>query len=319
MGLRAMIYIDLPHIIIHTDMNTLTGPQIQRMIDDLRRVVASCEPLTSKTKVPQLDADILRSQLQGIYEQLFFAQQADEKHTVEKPCIQPAEPDIILPKPVAAPIVPPIIAAPDAVITAPSEKTTVEKPCIPAPEQVAAPPKPAPVPEPVVEAAAPDPAAPPIAAMHEIPVSAPTEKPTVENLYIQPAGPVADPQKTATIAATVSTPAPEPRPAPAPVAQPKPEPAKPAPAPQFQAPAPTTRFQQKPITNISAAIGLNDRFLYIRTLFGGNASELADTVAKLNAMSNFDDAMHYLTTRYQWDMEDAVTIQFLELVNRRFI
>ena len=306
-------------------MNTLTGPQIQRMIDDLRRVIASCEPLTAKAKVPQLDTDILRSQLQGIYEQLFFAPQAYEKLTAEKTSLLAAEPVAavqkpapvaeVVPQPVSAPVVQPVAApveaAPPIIAPAPAEKVTAEKTSLPAAEPVAVAQKPAPVAEVAPQPVAAPPVAVPVEAVAPIIPPAPAEKLTAEKTSLPVSEPVAVAPKPVPVAEPVAKPAPQP--------QPKAEPAKPAPASQFQSPAPTTRFQQKPITNISAAIGLNDRFLYIRTLFGGNATELADTVAKLNAMQSFDEAMQYIGSHYQWDMEDAVTVQFLELVNRRFI
>lgn len=290
-------------------MNTLTGPQIQRMIDDLRRVIASCEPLTSKAKVPQLDTDILRSQLQSIYEQLFFAPQVEELLIVEKTCLAVPEPVVVSQKanPIVEvapqPVAPTVEAVTPKIAPVTLEKGIVEEKSIPVAEQVSVSQITTPIaevpPQIVVE-----PVVQPDVATEEV------VAPKISPALVQKA-PV---EKT-----SPQDPAPVAKPSPVPVAQPKAEPVKPAPTPQFHPPTPTTRFQQKPISNISAAIGLNDRFLYIRTLFGGNAAELADTVAKLNAMQTFDEAMQYITSHYQWDMEDAITIQFLELVNRRFI
>jgi hypothetical protein len=79
------------------------------------------------------------------------------------------------------------------------------------------------------------------------------------------------------------------------------------------------KLQQKKISDIAKAIALNDKFQYIRELFNGNAAEFSKTVQALNEMPSFEKAMEHISSSYEWDMESAVTIQFLELVNRRYL
>lgn len=78
------------------------------------------------------------------------------------------------------------------------------------------------------------------------------------------------------------------------------------------------KLNQKPIENISKAIGLNDKFLYIRELFSGSADEFNKTISVLNDLPNFDEAYKYLS-KFGWDDSDVTVTKFLEIVNRRYL
>lgn len=326
-------------------MNRLTGEQIQHLAEDLRALIAQMESLSAMAQVPQIDTDILRDQLRRIYEKLYFAPQAIEKLTDEKTSIRDFSKEILqnIPKTetssspkleenvVSEKIAPkssPIIKD-EPIQQEESEKLTGEKTSIepvtqpPVAEIVESRPEPVVVPEPVQEKVVATPAPEPVAELAKpapIEVIAPAPEPhreeklTGEKTSIPVSGHIA------------------------PKHQPKVEPIKPEPIAPKPAPAPTqrvlasdiiaqnmqgnvlaNRFQQKPITNIASAIGLNDKFQYIRTLFDGKATEFTNAITKINAMHSFDEAMEFIGATYQWDMEDAVTIQFLELVNRRFL
>ncbi len=79
------------------------------------------------------------------------------------------------------------------------------------------------------------------------------------------------------------------------------------------------KINQKPVNSIQNAIMLNDKFLFIRELFGGMSDEYSITVNNLNNMSSFEEAKDYISKRFDWDMDDTVVIKFMEIVNRRFI
>ncbi|MCF8360705.1 MAG: hypothetical protein K9H26_18265 [Prolixibacteraceae bacterium] len=77
------------------------------------------------------------------------------------------------------------------------------------------------------------------------------------------------------------------------------------------------RVKGKPVTSIKAAIGLNDRFQYIRELFSNNQEKFLTTVNTLDQFSSFIDAIEYLEEHFKWPKNET-SLKFMELVKRRF-
>ncbi|MGE0021262.1 MAG: hypothetical protein AB7S72_16430 [Draconibacterium sp.] len=77
------------------------------------------------------------------------------------------------------------------------------------------------------------------------------------------------------------------------------------------------KISNMPVSSIQAAIGINDRFQYIRELFDGNAEKFAETVAKLDSMSDLKDAVVYLQQNFKWKKTE-VSLKFVTLIKRRF-
>lgn len=80
-----------------------------------------------------------------------------------------------------------------------------------------------------------------------------------------------------------------------------------------------SKLKNKPIKSINEAIGLNDKFLFIRELFNGKADDFSKTVDIFNKIENFQQCIDYVQVNFQWDFEDSNVLKFLEIVNRRFI
>jgi TolA-binding protein len=84
-------------------------------------------------------------------------------------------------------------------------------------------------------------------------------------------------------------------------------------------PEPTLTMRQ-PIRDIAKAIAINDRFLFIRELFEGDATLFAQTIDKLNTMSNIEEAKkHMQTVVKNWDTTTEPTQLFLSIVQRRYL
>lgn len=82
------------------------------------------------------------------------------------------------------------------------------------------------------------------------------------------------------------------------------------------------KLQKKPIADLKAAIGINEKFQYINELFEGNMTEYNIAVNQLNICSSHAEAEVYLNTLrelYKWDKESETAIAFSELVERRFL
>ena len=73
-----------------------------------------------------------------------------------------------------------------------------------------------------------------------------------------------------------------------------------------------------PIENLARGIGLNDKFLFSKELFGGNSQKFNATVNAINEMNSFEEAEEYINTNFSWSQNNVVK-HFMNLVRRRFL
>jgi hypothetical protein len=76
-------------------------------------------------------------------------------------------------------------------------------------------------------------------------------------------------------------------------------------------------LKTKPVGNLKDAIGLNDKFLYIRELFDGNQRLYEEAMTKLNNSGSLDEARSVLTSYVGNDEENELVEQLLDLVKRK--
>ena len=81
----------------------------------------------------------------------------------------------------------------------------------------------------------------------------------------------------------------------------------------------TTLGQAKPVTSLMSAIGINDRFTFVRELFGNDTAFFEHTIQILNDASSFNDAYNYMITNHDWDMDSEPVQLLLEMIRRKFI
>jgi hypothetical protein len=73
-----------------------------------------------------------------------------------------------------------------------------------------------------------------------------------------------------------------------------------------------------PVTNLSNAIGINDRFLFVREIFGGDQSAYNTAIEQLNGTANAEEALKIIS-RYQAGNSDSAAVkQLMEIVKRKF-
>ena len=82
------------------------------------------------------------------------------------------------------------------------------------------------------------------------------------------------------------------------------------------------RMQQHPIGDLKDVIGVNEKFLFINELFGGDIQDYRKAIAELNGMDGIRTAFDYLNqlaVEYSWDAaRSASTIEKLaNYVQRR--
>jgi hypothetical protein len=54
-------------------------------------------------------------------------------------------------------------------------------------------------------------------------------------------------------------------------------------------------------------------------LFNGKPEIFNQTIEKLNTASNFNEAFNYISSNFEWEMEDEPVQFLLDLVRRKFI
>lgn len=72
------------------------------------------------------------------------------------------------------------------------------------------------------------------------------------------------------------------------------------------------------LSDIQTAIGINDRFLFIRELFENNAEAYNSSIKFINETSNFSVIEEHFKSNTNWDFENPTVIQFMELTKRKF-
>lgn len=215
-----------------------------------------------------------------------------------------------------------------------SQATVEQKPAHKEPELFAEPmpePKPVvePVPEPVVE---------------PVPEPEPKLEKVVESFVSEISEisePEPEPEPEKVVEAVI--PEPEPKPAPEPVVEPAPEP-KPEPKveikPEVKPEEPVKpqqrslndlfneqkqdlgdKFQQTKITDLTKAMSINDKFLFIRELFKNKSEEFSRAIQTLNNCENIEEAfdiMEGLKKQYFWDSTSSAYLALCDLVRRKF-
>ena len=81
----------------------------------------------------------------------------------------------------------------------------------------------------------------------------------------------------------------------------------------------SSKLTSQPISDIGAAMGLNEKFSFIQELFKNDPDKFTETINNLNRASNFNDAYSYLSDTFNWDMDDLQVQKLLDLIRRKFI
>ena len=75
------------------------------------------------------------------------------------------------------------------------------------------------------------------------------------------------------------------------------------------------------VTDLNSAIGINEKYLYSSELFKGSTEELSNAVKVINELHSLSEVQNYiadLAGRFNWDLENQTTLNFIELVERKF-
>ncbi|MBW8334902.1 MAG: hypothetical protein K0M40_22990 [Prolixibacteraceae bacterium] len=78
-----------------------------------------------------------------------------------------------------------------------------------------------------------------------------------------------------------------------------------------------SKLSNSPITSLRAAIGLNDRFLFIREIFNNNSEKYNAVIEHLDKMEQIQEAVEYLKANLSMEKNET-TMKFVDLLKRRF-
>jgi len=84
------------------------------------------------------------------------------------------------------------------------------------------------------------------------------------------------------------------------------------------------RLSQSPVSDLTKAMGINEKILTVNELFGGNSDELNNMLIALNGLTSFDEAknvlMRSVASKYDWASDSKVkkARQFIKLVQRKY-
>ena len=80
---------------------------------------------------------------------------------------------------------------------------------------------------------------------------------------------------------------------------------------------PETNLSNTPITSLRAALGLNDRFLFIREIFNNNSEKYNTIIDQLDKMETIQQAVDYLKVNLSLQKNET-SMKFVDLLKRRF-
>jgi len=80
----------------------------------------------------------------------------------------------------------------------------------------------------------------------------------------------------------------------------------------------TSVMHNKPISDIGAAIGINDKFYFIRELFSGDSRAYQDTIRRLNGAVSLGEAMKILDDSTVMGSDPSAQSSFVDVVRRKF-
>ncbi len=98
--------------------------------------------------------------------------------------------------------------------------------------------------------------------------------------------------------------------------------APPAASPSFREkaePSLNDKMEKTKLTDLRKAFTLNDRFRFCRELFGGDEERMNRVVGELNETYSYETSLAHLKSVTDWDFENDSVLDFLKLVERRFL
>jgi len=78
------------------------------------------------------------------------------------------------------------------------------------------------------------------------------------------------------------------------------------------------KIQKSKLKDIQSAIGINDKFLFIRELFENKSEEYKSAINYINSQGDYNEIISHFNKFKKWNNEDVTVIQFFDLIKRKF-
>ena len=79
------------------------------------------------------------------------------------------------------------------------------------------------------------------------------------------------------------------------------------------------KLQQNTKQNLESSLNLNEKFMFINSLFDGDKQKLSEALSDLEEAGDLDEAkMKAYKYSENWDMESEEVAAFFEIIERRF-
>jgi hypothetical protein len=85
------------------------------------------------------------------------------------------------------------------------------------------------------------------------------------------------------------------------------------------APQAKKKIDAEKVSDLKKAIGVNDRYLIIRDLFGGDADAFDEAVARFNDFDDLNDAMLFIHDSYRWDHNSDGAKLMIDIIVRKLM
>lgn len=80
----------------------------------------------------------------------------------------------------------------------------------------------------------------------------------------------------------------------------------------------TQLHRQSAVMDLRRAVGVNDKYLLIRDLFGGNGSLYEITIRRLNEFQTFDECLIYIAKNFSWNPDSDGARLLMDVLERKF-
>jgi hypothetical protein len=78
-------------------------------------------------------------------------------------------------------------------------------------------------------------------------------------------------------------------------------------------------LSNKQVTSLRKSISIGNRFMFQRELFGNDADKMNQAIDFIDTCTNLHEAEKYISENFHWDAEKESVIEFMNLVNRKFV
>jgi hypothetical protein len=78
-------------------------------------------------------------------------------------------------------------------------------------------------------------------------------------------------------------------------------------------------IQKNKIDDLKQAFSIADRFRFQRELFDNNGEKFALALSTFNAMTTMNEAHNYISKHFNWNFENGVVVEFIDILERKLV